>query len=58
MKGNKMKKLILMLSVALMLAPAMSTFADEAPAKPKKKLQMKILPMLLLLTVNLPLLSQ
>jgi hypothetical protein len=36
-----MKKLILMLSVALMLAPAMSTFADEAPAKPKKKLQMK-----------------
>ena len=36
-----MKKLILMLSVALMLAPAMSTYADEAPAKPKKKLQMK-----------------
>ena len=36
-----MKKLILMLSVALMLAPTMSTFADEAPAKPKKKLQMK-----------------
>ena len=36
-----MKKLILMLTAALMLAPAMSTFADEAPAKPKKKLQMK-----------------
>ncbi len=36
-----MKKLILMLSVALMLAPTMPTFADEAPAKPKKKLQMK-----------------
>ena len=36
-----MKKLILMLSAALMLAPAMPTFADEAPAKPKKKLQMK-----------------
>ena len=30
-----------MLSVALMLAPTMPTFADEAPAKPKKKLQMK-----------------
>ena len=36
-----MKKLILMLAAALMLAPAMPTFADEAPAKPKKKLQMK-----------------
>ncbi len=36
-----MKKLILMLTAALMLAPAMPTFADEAPAKPKKKLQMK-----------------
>ena len=36
-----MKKLILMLSVALMFAPTMPTFADEAPAKPKKKLQMK-----------------
>ena len=36
-----MKKLILMLTAALLLAPAMPTFADEAPAKPKKKLQMK-----------------
>ena len=36
-----MKKLILMLAAALMLAPTMPTFADEAPAKPKKKLQMK-----------------
>ena len=36
-----MKKLIIMLAAALMLAPTMSTFADEAPAKPKKKLQMK-----------------
>ena len=36
-----MKKLILMLAAALTLAPVSPTFADEAPAKPKKKLQMK-----------------
>jgi len=36
-----MKKLILVLAAALMLAPTTPTFADEAPAKPKKKLQMK-----------------
>ena len=36
-----MKQLILMLAATLMLAPTMPTFADEAPAKPKKKLQMK-----------------
>ena len=36
-----MKKLILMLAAALMLAPVSPAFADEAPAKPKKKLQMK-----------------
>ena len=37
-----MKKLIIMLAAALMLAPTMPTFADEAPAKPRKKLQMKL----------------
>jgi len=36
-----MKKLIVMLAAALVFAPTMPTFADEAPAKPKKKLQMK-----------------
>ena len=37
-----MNKVVLMLAAALMVAPAIQTFADEAPAKPKKKLQMKM----------------
>lgn len=41
---RKMKKLIMVLAAALMLAPAYLPAADEAaaPAKPKKKLQMKM----------------